>query len=186
MNNVIAWLENHENLAGWAQFAGAIVALGVTYFTAFSPHWQHKRQLRRAGDRLLANGYEGLESFHRTSAHFLPQAINLKGASLMLRTIINEMNRFPIYELDDQGSNSIARRLVAVSGTLEGTCLILDDMADRLGPDMMSEEDRDFMREWVGQRLEAVTSLLTRKPLTRPDPADFISVPPTKDRAEVL
>ncbi|MGA9583496.1 MAG: hypothetical protein WBR13_16170 [Allosphingosinicella sp.] len=174
MNTVITWLEAHDKLAGWAQFFGAITALAVTYFTAFAPHWQRKRQLRNASARLLAHGYEALESFHRTSAYFLPQAINLRTAALMIRSAISEMNRFPIYELDDQGSYSIARRLVAVSATLEGTCLLLDDTAARLGDDQMSEDDRDFMREWVGQRLEAVTALLTGAPLKRPDPTDFV------------
>ncbi|KQS04005.1 hypothetical protein ASG11_06865 [Sphingomonas sp. Leaf357] len=100
---------------------------------------------------------------------------------MILRGIINEINRFPIYELDDQGSNSLARRLVAVSSTLEGTCLVLDDMADRLGPEIMSEEDRDFMREWVGDRLDAVSSLLIGKPLKRPNPADFVTAPVKTD-----
>ncbi|HEX7875219.1 MAG TPA: hypothetical protein VF489_01400 [Sphingobium sp.] len=170
----MTWLEAHENLAGWAQFFGAIIALAVTYLTAFAPHWQRKRQLRNASKRLLAHGYETLESFHRTSAHFLPQAINLKAAALMIRSVINEMNKFPIYELDDQGNHSVARRLVAISVTLEGTCLLLDDLSARLGNDQMSEDDRNFMREWIGERLEAVTALLTGAPLQRPNPLDFI------------
>jgi hypothetical protein len=175
MNGVVTWLEAHDKLAGWAQFIGAIIALAVTYFTAFAPHWRRKRQLRHASERLLAHGYEALESFHRTSAYFLPQAINLKAATLAIRSVINEMNKFPIYELDDQGSYSIARRLVAVSSTLEGTCLLLDDMSGRLGDDQMSEDDRNFMREWIGERLAAVTALVTGATLKRPDPSDFIS-----------
>jgi hypothetical protein len=175
MNSVITWLEAHEKLAGWAQFFGAIIALAVTYFTAFTPHWRRKRQLQSASERLLAHGYEALESFHRTSAYFLPHAINLKAATLTIRSIINESNKFPIYELDDQGSNSTARRLVAVNSTLEGTCLLLDEMSARLGDDQMSEDDRDFMREWIGERLAAVTALLTGAPLKRPDPSEFVS-----------
>ena len=174
MNSGIMWLESHDKLAGWAQFLGAIIALVVTYFTAFAPHWQRKRQLRHASKRLLAHAYEALESFHRTSAHFLPQAINLRAAVLMMRSIIKEIDKFPIYELDDQGSHSTARRLVAVSTTLEGTCLLLDDMASRLGSDQMTEDDRNFMRGWIGERLEAVTAILTGRPLQRPDPSDFI------------
>jgi hypothetical protein len=174
MSNAIIWLEVHDRLAGWAQFFGAIIALAVTYFTAFAPHWRRKRQLRNASERLLAHGYEALESFHRTSAYFLPQAINLKAAALAIRSVVNEMNKFPIYELDDQGSNSIARRLLAVSTTLEGSCLFLDDISARLGSDQMSEDDRNFMREWIGERLVAVTALLTGAPLKRPDPSDFV------------
>ena len=174
MNSIIASLEAHDKLAGWAQFFGAIIALAVTYFTAFAPHWQRKRQLRNASERLLLHGYEVLESFHRTSACFLPQAINIKAAILTMRIIINEMNKFPVYELDNQGSYSVARRLIAVSSTLEGTCLFLDDVSTRLGSDEMSEDDRNFMRGWVGERLEAVAALLTGAPLKRPDPSDFI------------
>lgn len=175
MNSVITWLEAHDKLAGWAQFSGAVIALAVTYFTAFAPHWRRKRQLRRASERLLSHSFEALESLHRTSAHFLPKAINLKAAVLMIRNIIDQMNRFPIYELDNHGSLSTARRLVAVSTTLEGTCLFLDEMSDRLGDEEMSEEDRDFLRQWIGQRLEAVAALLIGAPLKRPDPSDFMS-----------
>jgi hypothetical protein len=175
MHSIILWLESHDKLAGWAQFFGAIIALGLTYFTAFAPHWRRKRQLRHAAKRLLAHGYEALESFHRTSAHFLPQAMNIKAASLMIRSVIGEMNRFPIYDLDDQGSFSLARGLVAVSAMLEGTCLMLDDTAARLGDETMSEADRDFTRDWVGERLAAVTALIAGSPLKRPDPSDFFA-----------
>jgi hypothetical protein len=175
MTGITIWLEAHDKLAGWAQFFGAVIALAVTYFTAFAPHWRRKRQLRDASERLLAHGYEVLESFHRTSAYFLPQAINLRAATLTIRSVINEMNKFPIYELDDQGNHSTARRLVATSATLEGTCLLLDDMSARLGSDQMTEGDRDFMRAWVGERLEAVAALLTGAPLKRPNPSDFVS-----------
>jgi len=92
----------------------------------------------------------------------------------MIRAIIDEMDRFPIYELDDQGSNSTARRLVAVSTMLEGTCLLIDDVTERLGQDIMAEDDRDFLREWVGERLEEIKALLSGATLKRPSPADFI------------
>ncbi len=39
----------------------------------------------------------------------------------------------------------------------------------------MTEGDRDFMRAWVGERLEAVAALLTGAPLKRPNPSDFVS-----------
>lgn len=173
MDEIILWLEAHDKLAGWAQFFGATIALAVTYFTAFAPHWRRKRQLRKASERILAHGYEVLESCHRTSAYFLPQTINFKAATLSMRSIINEMNKFPIYELDDQGSQSLARRLVAVSTTLEGTCLFLDYLSNRLGDEIMSESDRNSMREWVGERLQAVVAMLTGAPAKRLDPSDF-------------
>jgi hypothetical protein len=66
MNQFISWLEAHDKLAGWAQFLGAILALLLTYFTAFWPMWRRKRQLRNAAQRLLLNGFEAIESYHRT------------------------------------------------------------------------------------------------------------------------
>jgi hypothetical protein len=92
----------------------------------------------------------------------------------MIRAIVDEMDRFPIYELDDQGPNSTARHLVAVSTMLEGTCLFLDDLTERLGTEVMPEDDRDFMRGWVGERLKAVKALMSGAALRRPDPTDFI------------
>ena len=72
---MIAWFELHDKLAGWAQFFGAMLAIAITYFTAFVPTWQRKRQLSRAAVRLLSHGYETLESYHRTSANFMPNAL---------------------------------------------------------------------------------------------------------------
>lgn len=37
MGELASWLEAHDKLAGWAQFFGAMLALVVTYFTAFAP-----------------------------------------------------------------------------------------------------------------------------------------------------
>lgn len=175
MTSLVAWLETHEKLAGWAQFLGAVIALAVTYFTAFAPIWRRKRQLRKASERLLAHGFEVLESFHRTTGYFLPEAVNLKAATLTIRGVINEIDKFPIYELDDHGSLSTARRLVAISTMLEGTCLFLDETTARLGDGPMSEGDRDFLRQWIEQRLQAVAALVTGAPLKRPDPSDFMS-----------
>jgi len=31
MNDITSWLEAHDKLSGWVQFAGAMLALGVTY-----------------------------------------------------------------------------------------------------------------------------------------------------------
>ena len=63
----ITWLEAHDKLAGWAQFYGAMFALLFTYLTAFAPIWRRKKQLLRSAQRLLSNGYEVIESYHRTS-----------------------------------------------------------------------------------------------------------------------
>jgi len=100
MQGILNWLENHDKLAGWAQFLGAIITLILTYVTAFAPHWRRKRQLRAASERVLSHGYEAVESFHRTSAFFLPQRINIRAATTSMRSVINELNKFPIYEMD--------------------------------------------------------------------------------------
>ena len=44
MSQMIQWLEAHDKLAGWAQFLGAVLALLLTYLTAFVPLWRRKRQ----------------------------------------------------------------------------------------------------------------------------------------------
>jgi hypothetical protein len=174
MDSIITWFEAHDKLAGWAQFFGAIIALAVTYFTAFAPHWRRKRQLRKASERLLAHGHEVLESYHRTFSYFLPYTISLKGAVLSIRSIVSEINKFPIYDLEDQGVHSTARRLVTMSVTLEHTCLVLDDESTRLGDKQMSEEDRDFMRSELEKKLKMATALLTGATIKRPDASDFI------------
>jgi len=173
MSSLINLLEAHDKLAGWAQFFGAIIALFVTYLTAFSPIWRRKRQLRAASDRVLSHGYEVVESFHRTSGFFLPQRINLKAAITSIKGVINELNKFPIYEMDGGFDQVRARRIVAVSFMLEGVCLMLEDVADRLGDNQMSPEDRDFMREWIDDRLKMIADLLAGKRLERPQASDF-------------
>jgi hypothetical protein len=50
---VTSWFEAHDKLAGWAQFFGAMLALVVTYFTAFAPSWRRKRQLQAVRPALL-------------------------------------------------------------------------------------------------------------------------------------
>ncbi|MEG3091082.1 hypothetical protein [Sphingomonas sp. PB1R3] len=175
MQGMFNWLENHDKLAGWAQFLGAIIALVLTYVTAFAPHWRRKRQLRAASERVLSHGYETVESFHRTSAFFLPQRINIRAATTSMRSVINELNKFPIYEMDSGLDQVRARRIVAISFMLEGICLILDDLAERLSDGQMSVEDRDFMRVWIGDRLNMIADLLAGRNLERPQASDFVS-----------
>ncbi len=182
MSSLIGWLEAHDKLAGWAQFFGAFIALAVTYVTAFAPHWRRKRQLASASDRLVSHGYEALESARRTFGLFFPSSININAATIALRSIINELNKFPIYELDDQGANSKARRLVAISVTLEGTCLFLDKVAFDLGNEQMSVDDRDFVREWLADRLKTIQAMMAGKPLSRPEASDFVSDLPSGRR----
>lgn len=160
MTEMIVWMEAHDKLAGWAQFAGAILAIILTYFTAFAPTWRRKKQLADSGKRLLSHGFEVIESYHRVSANFLPLPVNVRFASMTMSNIVEEMNRFPIYELDDQGSNSLARRLIAMGGILGGVRLVLDTTADDIEGRAMTEEERDLMREFLGGRLKEASALV--------------------------
>jgi len=169
MATALLWLEAHDKLAGWAQFGGAMLALVLTYFTAFAPMWRRKRQLRMAAKRLLANGYEVLESYHRTTPKFLPVALTLRGASLSFQLISDEISRFPIYELDDQGSRSLARYLIVVSGNLAATRLMIDNMAAEIDGREATVEEQDMLVEFLGERLEFVRAMLAGEELKRPE-----------------
>lgn len=169
MHDLIIWLESHDKLAGWAQFAGAVLALVVTYFTAFMPIWHRKRQLRKAAARLLSHGYEVLESYHRTTPKFLPTSITLRAAALAFGGIIDEMGRFPIYELDDQGSRSLARYLVAMNGTLVADRLIIESTANNIEGCEAKEEERKLLVEFLADRLEFARKMLAGEELNRPE-----------------
>lgn len=168
MNAFLSWLEAHEDLSGWAQFAGAMLALFVTYITAFIPIWRRKKQLRGAGERLLLNGYEVIESYHYTSGNFLPVAISLRGAAMTMMGVANEIDRFPVYELENQGSRSVARHLVAMAGTLRGVQLYLEALEKTVGDASLSLEDRDLMRTFLEERLTFIKDMLSGKELKRP------------------
>ncbi|WP_420136393.1 hypothetical protein [Sphingomonas sp.] len=169
MSDFVSWLEAHDKLAGWAQFAGAMLALALTYLTAFVPIWHRKRQLGNAALRLLANGYEVLESYHRTTPKFLPESLTLRGAALAVGGVIDEINRFPIYELDDQGSRSAARHLIAMSGNLTATKLIFEHTAADIEGRQATEEERDMLVDFLAERLEFVRKMLTGEELKRPE-----------------
>lgn len=166
---MVSWLETHDKLAGWAQFAGTMLALVLTYFTAFAPIWHRKRQLRNAAVRLLSNGYEVLESYHHTTPNFLPVALTLRGAVLSFGGVIDEIGRFPIYELDDQGSRSVARHLIALNGNLMVTRLIFENMAADIEGRTATEEERDMLVAFLGERLEFVRRMLAGEEMKRPE-----------------
>lgn len=168
MSDLITWFENHDKLAGWAQFFGAMLALIVTYFTAFAPVWRRKRQLKLSAARLLSHGYEAIESYHRTSAHFLPFPLSLRQAALTMMVMAEEISRFPIYELDDQGSRSVARYLVTTSATLTALKLFLETYAVDLDGRSATEEDQEIIREFVGERLKLIHDMLAGVELKRP------------------
>ena len=169
MGNLISWLAEHDKLSGWAQFFGTILALGLTYFTAFAPIWRRKRQLRDAAERLLMNGYEVIESYHRTSANFLPFPFSIQAAALSMTAVVEEMGRFPIFELEDQGSNSVARRLVATSQSVRLTSLFLENFAKNLKGQTATEEERDQLRNFLNERMTLVGALVLGAELRRPE-----------------
>jgi hypothetical protein len=169
MQALLDWLTEHEKLSGWAQFLGAILALGVTYMTAFAPTWRRKRQLRDAAKRLLLNGYEVIESYHRTSANFLPSPLSVRAAALSMTAVVDELGRFPIFELDDQGSNSVARRLIAMGQTVRLTALFLDTFAEDLNGNTATIEERDQFRIFLGERLTLAGALVLGRKLERPE-----------------
>jgi hypothetical protein len=169
MTALSGWLEAHDKLAGWAQFFGAMLALGVTYVTAFAPLWRRKRQLYSSAARLIANGYEALESYHRTSAHFLPFPISLRFAALTMKSVAGEIARFPVFELDDQGSNSLARRMTATGITISGVSLLLENMAAELDSRPATKEDQDSVRELVAMQMAVMEAMLRGEMLKRPE-----------------
>lgn len=175
MGDVIVWLETHDKLAGWAQLAGAMLALAVTYFTAFAPMWRRKRQLQDAGTRLLANGYEAIESYHRTSAYFMPFALSVRQAALTIGAVADEIGRFPVYELDGQGSMSLARRLTAMSAQCNVVRLFIENRAADFETREVTAEDKDIMRDFLAERVKFAEALITGAPMKRPEPSDFVA-----------
>lgn len=169
MTDIVSWFEAHDKLAGWAQFAGAMLALVATYLTAFIPIWNRKRQLRKAAARLLAHGFEVLESYHRTTPNFLPTSLSLRGGALAVGGVIDEIGRFPIYELDDQGSRSLARHLVAVNANLLAVRLVFENMAATITNDEANEEEREMLVEFLAQQMELVRKMLAGEEMKRPD-----------------
>lgn len=171
--DIVVWLEAHDSLSGWAQFFGAMLALVVTYLTAFAPTWRRKRQLKNAAARLLANGYEAIESYHRTSEYGDLHPLPMRQAALTMSGVADEMTRFPIYELDDQGSLSLARSLVAMGMLLNSMRLAIETLAAECENNGPTGEDRESLRDLLKIALANAEALLAGKVLTRPDPADF-------------
>lgn len=169
MNEIVAWLEIHDKLAGWAQFVGAVLALGVTYFTAFVPVWRRKRRLREAAKRLLANGYEVIESYHRTSGNFAVFPISLRQTALSMTAVVDEVGRFPVFELDDHGPGSLARRLTAMSFAVSAARLLIETAAADLDGRTATDEENQNLRTLIGEHLTFVQAIVTGADLKRPE-----------------
>ncbi len=168
MSSLGAWLEAHDKLAGWAQFFGAVLALVVTYFTAFAPTWRRKRQLQSTAARLLANGFEMVESYHRTSAHFAPFSLSVRAAALSMTYVADEMSRFPVFELDDQGSKSLARRLAAMNSMLGLTRLYLEDFAAQIEGRTADNVERAELRAFLENQIHYALGIARGDDLERP------------------
>lgn len=169
MDTSLKWLEAHDALSGWAQFFGAMLALLLTYFTAFAPVWRRRKQLAEAAKRLLANGYEAVESYHRTSQHVIPNPLSIRLAIMTFRGVSEEIDRFPIYELDDQGSRSTARHLLATNATLKGLALVLESSATELEDREGTKDDQSAIEAFVGERVQFLLAMLSGQELKRPD-----------------
>lgn len=168
MSDLIVWLETHDKLAGWAQFFGAVLALALTYLTAFAPTWRRRRQLRDTATRLLANGCEVVESYHRTSANFAPFTLSVHAAGLTMSAVAEDINRFPIFELDDQGPYSLARRLSSMSLMLSSTRLYLDDFARKIEGRFADEEERADLKLMLDNQLKMAVGLAMGSKMERP------------------
>jgi len=170
MNDILQWLKANEELSGWAQFFGAIAALLLTYFTAFAPTWRRKKQLRDEALRLLMHGYEIIESFHRTSAHFAPFKLSLRQISITMTAAIDEMGRFPVYELDRNfGPMSFARRLMTMRMVVSCARLLVDTAAEDIGDRTMDSEEHEALRDLIGEQLKFAHNLLMNIPMQRPE-----------------
>lgn len=169
MNGLIEWLEAHDKLSGWAQFVGAMLALLLTYFTAFAPIWRRKRQLHQSGLRLLSHGHDAIESYHRTSQQFLPFALSIRGAVMTMKDTADQIDRFPIFELDDHGPRSLARYLVSTAMTLRAVVLFLEPMEAELAGRDGTVEDQANIRTFLAGRLEFIQDMLSGKELKRPE-----------------
>lgn len=147
-----------------------MLAILLTYFTAFTPVWRRKRYLRRVAERLLAHGFEAIESYHRTSASFLPFALSLRQAALSLTNVAEELKKFPIYDLAEHGSNSQARRIMAMTGLTSGLSLFLETMAVQLDDREGTSEDQEMIRDFVASQLKLAQGLASGTPMERPEP----------------
>jgi len=58
----------------------------------------------------------------------------------------------------------------------------LDKVAFDLGNEQMSVDDRDFVREWLADRLKTIQAMMAGKPLSRPEASDFVSDLPSGRR----
>lgn len=169
MQGALDWLAKHEGLAGWAQFGGTMLALIITYLTAFMPIWERRRRLQDEANRLLLNGYEVIESTHRSWSHFNPFKLSLQQASLSMTEVIDAIGQFPVFELKaNHGSLSSARRLTAMRMSLQSLRLFIDAMAEDLGERHATADETAALLMMFEQPLILARNLVTGTPMERP------------------
>lgn len=119
------------------------------------------------------HGYEVIESFHRTSAHFPPFALSLRQASLSMTGVIDDIGRYPVYELDNNfGSLSLARRLMTMRLAVSAVRLLLDTLATDLETrtdTTACQMETEQLRMLIADRLKYAEALLKGAPMQRPE-----------------
>jgi len=146
-----------------------MLALALTYFTAFAPQWERRRQLKRVAGRLLLNGYEVMESYHRTSAYYLPTSKSLRAAALSMVEVGNEIDRFPVFDLPDQGVLSDARKLTATAKLLKLLALALEDDAMKYVDREGTAEEQEGLRHLVEMQMKVVAAMISGEEIKRPE-----------------
>jgi hypothetical protein len=127
----LLWLEQHEKLAGWAQFAGAMLALGATFLAAWLPVWaqrqdQRRRQkrLREAASNAASAAYAGISTvaeFVQTDAH-IEQIAEAGFPDHVWKIGLRALQEFPLNELDDVGVIQNMRILATLAEGMGGFC----------------------------------------------------------------
>ena len=109
-----------------------------------------------------------VESYHRTSANFVPFSLSVHAAGLTMSAVAEDINRFPIFELDNQGPYSLARRLSSMSLMLSTTRLYLDDYAKKIEGRFADDDERVELKLMLDNQLKMVVGLATGAKLERP------------------
>jgi len=131
---------------------------------------QRSTAIQDEATRLLMHGYEVIESFHRTSAHFAAFQVSLRQASLSMTAAIEDLGRFPVYELDKNfGPMSLARRLMTMRMTVSSVRLFIDAAAEEIGDRTATDEEQSVLRELIGKQLRFAHNLLMGASMQRPD-----------------
>lgn len=85
-----------------------------------------------------------------------------------MTSVVNDMSRFPIFELDNQGSNSLARRLGAMGLMLSTLGLFLDHFAASIEGREADEEERAGLKIMLDSQLAVAIGIATGAKLERP------------------